>query len=325
MHVHLRDGAMLELTVPSTANTFAGALVMPNLPVPITTAPMVASYRERILSRCKDSEFTPYMTLFFRNNYTRDFLESVKGDILALKLYPKGSTTLSDMGATLPLEQSSLEVVGHLEALEIPLCVHGETSGFVMDRESEFASVYEELASSFPKLKIIMEHITTQALAELLDKKNNLYATVTLHHLTITLDDVVGGALNPHNFCKPVAKTPKDRDALRELAFRAHPKVMFGSDSAPHPKDAKEGCCGAAGIFHAPFALQALAELFESSGNIENLQKFVSDNAQSIYGITPPDKTVVLEKKEFIVPKHYAQVTPFKHGDKLTWSVREVS
>ena len=40
-----------------------------------------------------------------------------------------------------------------------------------------------------------MEHITTKDAVELLDIYPNLYATVTLHHLLITLDDVVGGML----------------------------------------------------------------------------------------------------------------------------------
>ena len=32
--------------------------------------------------------------------------------------------------------------------LGIPLCVHGETDGFVMDREAEFMSIYEMLATN---------------------------------------------------------------------------------------------------------------------------------------------------------------------------------
>src|SRR3712207_7168641 len=46
------------------------------------------------------------------------------------------------------------------------LLVHGETHGFVLDREVEFLAIYDRLARSFPRLKIIMEHITThQAVA----------------------------------------------------------------------------------------------------------------------------------------------------------------
>ena len=49
----------------------------------------------------------------------------------------------------------------------------------------------------------------------MLDRFENLHATVTPHHLIITLDDVAGGMLQPHLFCKPIAKRPEDREALR--------------------------------------------------------------------------------------------------------------
>ncbi len=166
-----------------------------------------------------------------------------------------------------------------MSTLGIPLCVHGETDGFVMDREAEFMSIYELLAKNFPKLKIIMEHITTKAAVDMLDKYENLYATITVHHLIITLDDVAGGMLKPHLFCKPIAKRPEDREALLKVALEAHPKVMFGSDSAPHPQHKKESCGCAAGVFTAPIALQLLCDVFEKHGKLENLQAFVSDNA----------------------------------------------
>lgn len=80
-----------------------------------------------------------------------------------------------------------------------------------------------ELASSFPRLKIVMEHITTKESVALLDKYENLYATITLHHLLITLDDVAG-MLKPHLFCKPIAKREEDRQALLHVSLNAHPK-----------------------------------------------------------------------------------------------------
>lgn len=192
-----------------------------------------------------------------------------------------------------------------MEDLGIPLNVHGETCGFVMDRERDFVPFYRELAEAFPKLKIIMEHITTKDTADLLDQYDNLHATITLHHLLITLDDVAGGMLKPHLFCKPIAKRYEDRDALVELALNAHQKVMFGSDSAPHPQHKKEcpGC--AAGVFSAPVILPRLVELFEENGRLDNLQKFISDNVRDIYGITPVEKEIILEQQEWIVPEKY--------------------
>ena len=275
MHLHLRDGDMLRLVAPLTSNSFSGALVMPNLVPPVTTKEALLSYKKRIIESCKDDNFTPYMTLFFQNNYSFEFLEDIKDEIIGIKLYPAGITTNSETGVSsmdIEVLRATLE---NMSKLGIPLCIHGETNGFVMDREKEFMPIYESIASAFPNLKIIMEHITTKDAVELLDRYSNLYATVTLHHLLITLDDVAGGMLDPHLFCKPIAKRPEDRSALLNAALKAHPKLMFGSDSAPHPKHKKE-CCGcAAGVFTSPIALQVLVELFEKHDSLENLNNFI--------------------------------------------------
>ena len=191
-----------------------------------------------------------------------------------------------------------------------------------MDREANFAKIYEKLAKNFPKLKIVMEHITTKVLCDLLKDYENLYATITLHHLMITLDDVVGGKMDPHLFCKPIAKRYEDKDALCELAFSGYEKAMFGSDSAPHPLHTKE-CCGcAAGVFSAPVILPVLVELFEKHSNETNLQKFISDNACKIHNLKfEKDKIVILEKQEWQVAQKYGDVVPFMAGKTLNFKV----
>ena len=302
MHLHLRDGDMLRLVAPLTSNSFSGALVMPNLVPPVTTKEALLSYKKRIIESCKDDNFTPYMTLFFQNNYSFEFLEDIKDEIIGIKLYPAGITTNSETGVSSMDIEVLRPTLENMSRLGIPLCIHGETNGFVMDREKEFMPIYESIASAFPNLKIIMEHITTKDAVELLDKYSNLYATVTLHHLLITLDDVAGGMLDPHLFCKPIAKRPEDRSALLNAALKAHPKLMFGSDSAPHPKHKKE-CCGcAAGVFTSPIALQVLVELFEKYDSLDNLNDFVSNNAKKIYGLDLNKKRIKLIKKDFVVP-----------------------
>jgi dihydroorotase len=170
-----------------------------------------------------------------------------------------------------------------------------------------------------------MEHITTKESVAALERFDNLYATITVHHLFITLDDVAGGMLQPHLFCKPIAKRPEDREALLNVALVAHPKVMFGSDSAPHPKHAKENCGCAAGVFTAPIALQLLTELFEKHGVLDNLQAFISGNAKNIYGVNPRNKTVTLEKKPFKVPAEYNGVVPMYANEKIAYSIKEVT
>jgi dihydroorotase len=323
MHLHLRDGVMLENVAPLSAYSFSGGLVMPNLVPPVDTLDGLKAYKERIVATIPNDYFEPYMSLFYKN-YSRKFLEDVKEHILAIKLYPAGVTTNSEGGVSSFDIEAIRETLEAMSELEIPLCVHGESDGFVMDREAEFMSVYELLAKNFPKLKIIMEHITTKEAVDMLDRYKNIYATITIHHLLLTLDDVVGGLMMPHHFCKPIAKRPEDKEALLKVALEAHPKVMFGSDSAPHPKDKKEASHCSAGIFTSPIALQLLCEVFDDHNKLENLQAFVSDNAQSIYGICPEFKEVTLIKSEFSVPSSYGDVVPLFSGKKIAWSILEV-
>ncbi|MFC1797878.1 dihydroorotase [Patescibacteria group bacterium] len=321
MHLHLRDGVMLENVAPLTAYSFSGAIIMPNLVPPVVTREDVITYKERILEAIGDEEFEPYMTLFFQG-YSREFLEHMKNQITAIKLYPAGITTNSEAGVSSFNIEEMRETLQAMSDFGIVLCVHGETNDFVMDREANFMPIYELIAKNFPDLKIIMEHITTKAAVDMLDKYKNLYATITVHHLLLTLDDVVGGMMMPHNFCKPIAKRPEDRDALRKVALNAHPKVMFGSDSAPHPREKKESCGCAAGVFTAPIALQVLCEIFEKHGKLDNLQAFVSDNAQNIYGVCPEFKEVTLEKRTFVVPETYSGVVPMYAGETINWSIK---
>jgi len=323
MHLHLRDAVMLETVAPLSAYSFSGALVMPNLVPPVDTLEAVNAYKERIMAAVPNDFFEPYMTLFYKN-YDKDFLVSVADDITAVKLYPAGITTNSEGGVSsfdIEKMRPTLEAMGELN---IPLCVHGETDGFVMDREAEFMSIYELLATNFPDLKIIMEHITTKAAVDMLDKFENIYATITVHHLLLTLNDVVGGMMQPHLFCKPIAKRPEDLDALLSVALEAHPKVMFGSDSAPHPQHKKESCGCAAGVFTAPIALQLLCEIFDQYGKLGNLQAFVSDNAQNVYGICPEFKEITLEQRPFVVPEHYGSVVPMYAGETIGWAIESV-
>ena len=326
MHLHLRDDEMLKLVTPLTSETFSGAVIMPNLVPPVDSLDRLLGYRERIVAAQGADVFEPYMMLFFRQ-YSEAELEVAREHMLGIKLYPAGATTNSEAGVkALDAVEPTFKI---MEEMGIPLMVHGETHGFVMDREKEFLASYEYLAQKFPKLQITMEHITTADAVDLLGRYENLRATVTLQHLIITLDDVAGGLFNPHLFCKPIAKRPEDREALLQAALDGHPSLMFGSDSAPHPLSKKE-CCGcAAGVFTSPLAVARLAQLFDVHGRLENLQAFLSDNAQRLYGITPPEKKVVLKKQGFEVPAAYEgygqHVVPMHAGETLDWAVTSVS
>ena len=325
MHLHLRDAAMLALVAPHSAATLAGAVIMPNLLPPITSAEMLIAYRQRILAAAgaNADSFQPLMTLFFQP-YTEAQLAAALPHLFAIKLYPHGVTTNSDSGIhSIHAAEPTLHL---MQEMGIPLLVHGETTGFVLDREAEFLPIYQHLATRFPRLRIVMEHITTAAALPLLDAFENLFATVTAHHLIITLDDLAGGLLQPHLFCKPIAKRPEDRAALLAAALAAHPKLMLGSDSAPHPQHAKESCGCAAGVYSAPILLPVLTELFDHHHALPNLQAFLSDNAIRIHSLTPPETSTTLTRQLTTVPDAYQDATglkiiPWKAGETLTWKI----
>lgn len=308
---------MLKVVTPCSAELFAGAVIMPNLVPPVTTLAMAGDYRAQILDAAGTRTFTPLMTLFF-TDFAPGELEKASGEIFAVKLYPEGVTTNSASGIT-DLRRHE-RVFKTMEEIGIPLLVHGETHGFVMDREREFISTYKWLASTFPRLRIVMEHISTSDTVDLLAEYENLYATVTLHHLLLTLDDMAGGLLNPHLFCKPILKSPRDRDALQAAVLAGNPKIMFGSDSAPHPRHTKEcfGC--AAGTFTSPVAMPMLAEFFDRHNSRSQMQTFISDNAIRCHRLTLPPKFVSLKREPLSVATRIGEVVPFMAGEVLPWS-----
>jgi dihydroorotase len=54
-------------------------------------------------------------------------------------------------------------------------------------------------------------------------RADRLVATVTAHHLYLTVQD----SYNPFAFCKPVPKTEKDRDALIRAVCSGDPKFFL--------------------------------------------------------------------------------------------------
>lgn len=286
MHLHLRQGAMLESVLPFSARAFALGVVMPNLNPPITTTTLALQYRDEIVRLSEGEDFTPFMTLYLHENLSLEEMRYAHTQgIRILKLYPKGATTGSENGVREVVSERILEILSDAQDLGFILSIHGESNGYCMDREFEFLEVYEFLARTFPRLKIIIEHMSDRRSLESLERYENLYATLTLHHMLLSLDDVLGNLMQTDLFCKPMIKTPRDRDALLSCALSAHPKVSFGSDSAPHLQSKKYSALAPGGIFSAPVALSMLASVFAYYDKLENLQKFVSDNARKNYAL----------------------------------------
>lgn len=325
-HVHLRDGEMLRKVAPYTARQFGRAIVMPNLVPPITTVEAAAAYRDRIREAAGPG-FEPLMTCYLTDQTSADELERGhrEGAWIAAKLYPAGATTNSASGVT--DIRNIYPALERMQSIGMVLCVHGEVTDpdvDVFDREAVFIDrVLSRVASDFPALKIVFEHITTaEAVAFVESSGANVGATVTPQHLIINRNAIFAGGLRPHAYCLPVAKREKHRLAVRKAATSGSAKFFLGTDSAPHAREAKESACGCAGLFNAPYALESYVTVFEEESALDKLEAFASINGARFYGLPVNEESVTLERSEQQAPAEIEGLVPFHAGETLRWSFR---
>lgn len=340
LHVHLRDGDDLGFFATRTATQFARAVVMPNLDPPVVTADQAVAYRARILASLEPSlaaSFEPLMTLYLTDGTPPDEVDRAvdSGVVVGFKLYPQNATTNSARGVS-QLE-SVIPVLARLEEAGLPLLVHGEVTGAgvdVFDREREFLTVLATILTRFPRLRIVLEHVTTEEAVRFvageyrqeIGGRPRLGATITAHHLLIDRNALFQGGLRPHNYCLPVAKRSHHRLALLQAAVSGIPCFFAGTDSAPHAANRKESACGCAGCFTAPHALELYATAFEQAGALERLGDFLSAHGADFYGLRRNEGTVVLERFPTKIPDAYASPSsgtsyvPFWAGTELSWS-----
>ena len=137
------------------------------------------------------------------------------------------------------------------------------------------------------------------------------------------------GGIRPHMYCLPVAKRERHRLALRAAATGDDASFFLGTDSAPHPVNAKETDCGCAGIFNAPTAMEAYAQVFDEEAALDRLEAFASLNGPAFYGLTPNQATVTLRRETLEVPGEVRiegaddGIRPFLSGETLGWRLTE--
>ncbi|RMD42319.1 hypothetical protein DV735_g2777, partial [Chaetothyriales sp. CBS 134920] len=276
-HVHLRQASLMH-TVVSTpqAGGVDTVYVMPNLNPPIDTF---------------------LMTLYLNDKITPEVIHAAKasGAIAGVKSYPRGVTTGSDGGVKGVDYSPYYPVFAAMEQAGLVLNLHGECPFAdadagdeepeaaaddesavvdVLNAEEKFLPTLREVVTRFPKLKVVLEHVTTRAAVEYVrqlkrDGFDNVRATITAHHLWLTVDDWAGDGLN---FCKPVAKREADRRALLRAGLHADGLFFLGSDSAPHLLSRKKGVVGkdgldkcSAGVFTQPIVTQLVLEAWEAA------------------------------------------------------------
>lgn len=324
-HCHLRQAEMMSHIAPQVRpGGISRALIMPNTVPPISTTAMAMEYKAALTAL--DDQVEYFMTLYLNPELTPDEIRAAKAaGCVGVKSYPKGLTTNSEAGVEGYEEFYPIFAV--MEEVGLVLELHGEVPSSpednicVMNAERAFIPFLKDLHRRFPKLRIVLEHATTSDAVEAVRECGDTVAcTITAHHLDIIIDDVVGMV---HNYCKPVAKYPADRQALVSVIKEGHPRFFLGSDSAPHPRDKKEAACACAGVFTSRFLVLYLADTFDRYGMLDRLGPFTSEFGAAFYGVPKQERMMTLVREPTVVPdKVEGGVVPYRAGKTLSWSLK---
>ncbi|KAI0553387.1 dihydroorotase [Xylaria curta] len=317
MHVHLRQGEVMNLVVPYILRGGVDTVfVMPNLQPPITSVAAALEYKSRL--QAIEPQVNYLMSLYLHPSVTPDVIaEAAKAGIAGVKLYPQGVTTNSESGVAGDFVETYAPTFAAMEEHDIVLNLHGEVPGTVptdnVSLEELFLPTLKRLNEKYPKLRIVLEHCSTAAAIDAVRSCSSTVAgTITAHHLYLTGDM---SEVDPHAFCKPIPKTPLDRDALLKAVCSGDPKFFFGSDSAPHPLVTKQGKTVPAGVFTQPYATQlVLLALEEATENgiidekdvtQENIEGFLSLFGRRFYKLPEPSTLgprIVVKKAGQTIP-----------------------
>ena len=354
LHAHFRQGpALPSYILAHLSMGCAGALAMPNTlpPVSRVSGPAtesswsIESYRADLSSAGADAFEELIIPLYLTRDTTSAMIEegAKNGTLRACKYYPPHGTTNAQHGVPMR-EWIGSDVLRAMEDHGIILCIHGEQHGLsgsdYLDSghsaESRFyAQQMAELIQQHPRLRLVCEHITTQAAAEFVAAAPaHVGATITPQHLLYTLGHLIQG-LKYHLYCLPIVKFDADRQALRRaVTSPGQTKFFAGTDSAPHTTKATDCGC-AAGCFTGGCAPQLYAMAFEEAGadlstaaGRDAFERFLCLNGPAFYGFASSARRFQLEK----VPSKTAPlvtaagtVIPLPHGmnTELSWSLRK--
>ncbi|NDE91093.1 MAG: dihydroorotase [Alphaproteobacteria bacterium] len=343
LHTHMRQGALLAPMVEQHLKMgCAGILAMPNTKPPVAKVLKndagadwsIEQYLSDLRAAGGDQFSDIIVPLYLTANTTPKMIaDGAKTGLLrAVKYYPPHGTTNSEHSVTFDHFIGN-GVFAALEEHGVVLCIHGERSkqtgedyfGRTSNAEEKFYDKHMHLlCATYPKLKIVAEHITTKVAADFVHGKGpNVVATITPQHMLYNLGHMLQG-LKYHLYCMPLVKFEDDRKALCAAATDpVNTKFFAGTDSAPH--SVKSTPCGcAAGCYTGGIAPQLYADAFEGAGvdlstpaGQNSFIHFLCKNGAYFYGLPVPKETFTLTKTPqeiSVVKTELGTITPLPIG-----------
>ncbi len=332
-HGHLREGDLLSKVV-GHSNLYDKVVAMGNLSSPVISGRQAQAYQKEIIE--SGAKFEPIMSIMMtRDITTASLYDAYAHGVRVLKLIPGGTSTGSGQGISLKDLIKYYDVLKFAEELGMIFSGHWELiSEYGRDipeiqRECRAIPHLLDVIRNFQKLKIIVEHISTEAMVDLVIRTpKNVAATVTGHHLgPFSQRDVFcskdGVVRNSALYCKPPLKSLMDVYCVKQAALNGGSKVFFGSDSAPHWPHTKEFPRPNAGIFApAEVVLPWIWSVFESDGKKpKDFERFTSIAGAEFYGIPVSEESLTMTRGEWQVPGSYDGFVPFLAGRKLDWKI----
>jgi dihydroorotase len=300
-HAHLRTGPLRAATARQTMLPWKYLLAMPNTGPIDTVTKMIEYHKELVALRDRFGFKTEFiMTVYLTKETTPAMIDRmVRLDMpCAVKYYPphKGATTGSGFGIPLEdahevlaaMQSNGVRLLGHFES---PYDKHGVELPHEQREDYAMMHLFPWLREKYHWLKITIEHATTEAaiLQVVADPSGRTTCTITPQAMLQVRSELEGLSWGVHAKCMPIAKTPRDRNAVRGFALSADKRAYLGDDTAPHPSRAKLVPFGdAASGCYLPHSLALYADLFYRSGVVENFVKFACHNGPDAWGLPRP-------------------------------------
>jgi dihydroorotase len=302
------------------AGFWGWVLGMPNTkPDALFTGEQARAYLEAvnaILAGYPESQrFTMIPTIQITEATTPAMIrDAVRRGVRRGKVYPRYVTTNSENGVV--TYANIIPALREMQECGMICLIHAEHPSYDIEglkKEEEFIEILKMIRAKCPRLKIVVEHITTRKMADwvLRQPVEFVGATITPQHLAFTIDDVIGyskrsgGLMRVHNGCKPQFKFFDDLMALQDAATSGDPHFFYGGDDAPHLKSAKECGGSACGVFNTLVAIPFLIDLFDQRGVLDRLNNFLSVFGAQFHEVPQREGKVIFEERSWVVEKEY--------------------